>query len=280
MSNTPPLFKNFGKSFTDLLDKKFDFDRDVKIKTTSVSGVSFETTVRASSKSSDFIGLFKGIFKRPDFGTVETNLTTDGKVKVSLEMDKIRPGLVAKLTSELDTANIDMGYSREYVATSVGVTAKQNNYYLDESLALGYEGLSIGTALKYNVNSSVIEDFNVGTKFAQPDFTIALKTAESQQKITGSYIHNVSPDVVVGGCFAYNLNPKTPSNVLSLVASYALDRDASAKVKFSSNGILTGAWEQRVFNPKLKIGLATEYLLKNQSPTLEKLGCTFTFGDN
>jgi len=281
MSNNPPLFKNFGKSFNDLVDKKFEFDRDFKVKTLSQSGVTFETTARSSTKSSDFIGLFKGIFKRTDVGTFEANINTEGKAKLSVEADKLKPGVVLKLCAEQDPmANIDVSYSREYFAGSAGITVKQNNYFLDESLAVGYDGLSVGTALKYNVNSASIEDLNVGTQYAQPDFTASLKTADYQQRIVGSYIHNVSQDVVVGGSFSYNPSSKPPSNVLSLASSYALDRDTSAKVKFSSNGALTGAWEQRVFNPKLKLGLAAEYLLKNQSATPEKFGFSFTFGDN
>jgi len=282
MSNVPPLFKNFGKSFNDLLEKKFDFDRDVKVKTVA-SGLTFETTARASTKSlaNDFLGLFKGTYKRPDVGTFEANLSTDGKGKFSVEADKVKPGLVVKLTGELDqTVNFDVGFSREHFAGSAGLTLKQNDIFLDESISLAYEGLSIGSALKYNLNTATIKDIDFGTQFTQPDFTVALKAQENQQKITASYIHTVNPDVVVGGAFTFNFNPKSPSNVMSLVSSYSLDRDTSAKFKLSSNGFLTGAWEQRVFNPKLKFNAAAEYALKNQSAVPEKFGFGFTFGDN
>jgi len=281
MSNHPPLFKNFGKSFSDLLDKKFDFDTDVKVKTSSAaSGLTFETTARSSTKSSDFIGLFKGVYKRADVGTIETNFDTNGKAKFSFEADKFRPGFVAKFIAEQDPIfGVDLGYTREYAAVSAGLTSKQNNYYLDSSLSLGYEGLSVGAALKANVNTSAIEDFNIGTQYSQPDFTVALKTSDMQQKVLGSYIHNVNPDVTVGGSFAYNMSPKSLSNVLSLVTSYALDRDTSAKLKFSSNGTVTGAWEQRLFNPKVKVNLAAEYLLKSQGVTPEKIGLGLSFGD-
>lgn len=277
MSHQPPLFKNFGKGIKDLLEKKFDFDRDLKVKT-STGGLAFETTGRSQSKGGDLVGLLKTTYKRGDFGTFELENDTLGKGKVSIEADKYRKGLAVKLTGDLaPTAGLDASYSQEYVSASAGVTHSFNKTTaFDASGALGYDGLFVGGALKWDKVKQDFDDFNTGVEYAQPDFTLTLKTTDRTNKVNLSYLHSVNPDVSVGASFGYDL--KTINSKLNLVGSYALDRDTTTKAKFSSDGLFTAALEQRLYNPKLKYGAAAEFDLK-QLPAPAKFGLNITLGD-
>lgn len=281
MSHNPPLFKNFGKSYKDLIEKKFEFNREVKVKTTTLNGVTFESAGRAG-KASDYTGALKVTYKRSDFGTVETEVDTDGNGKASVEADQLKKGVVVKFSGTQALAgNVDVAYRREYAAVSGGVSISSKATALDASGAVGYDGLFVGGAVKYDGTQQLCSDYNAGAEYAQPDFTVTVKTTDRAEKVTASYVHNLNPDVSVGAGFNYNIaNTQRLDASLALVGSYAIDRDTTVKGKFVSTGTFTAALEQRLYNPKLKYGLAGEFNLKNQSAVPEKFGFALTFGEN
>jgi len=282
MSNVPPLFKNFGKSLKDLIEKKFDFNREVKVKTTTASGVTFESTGRSTSKNNDFSGLVKTTYKRPDFGVFELELDTDGKAKYSAENDQLRKGVVVKLSGDQDpTGTLDVSYRQEYLATSAVLQLSRNTTSVETTAAIGVDGLYVGGQVKYDVNAQTVSDYNAASEYTQLDHTVTVKTADSGDKLALSYIHNVNPDVQVGGQFEYRVSSVSALNsLLTAVGSYNVDRDTVLKGKFNSQGIVTTAIEQRIFNPKLKYGLTTEFNARHHSALPERFGVSVTLGEN
>lgn len=282
MAFTPPLFKNFGKSLKDLVEKKFDFNREVKVKTSTSAGVVFESTGRSTSKGNDFSGLVKTTYKRPDFGTFELELDTDGKAKYSAENDQLKKGVVVKISGDQDpTGTLDASYRQEHFALSGVAQVSRNVTTAEVTGVIGVDGLSVGGQCKYDVNAQAVSDYNTGSEYSQPDFTVTVKTADSADKLAISYIHNISPDVAVGGQFEYRVSSVSAlSSLLTAVGSYNVDRDTVVKGKFNSQGIVTGALEQRLFNPKLKYGLTTEFNARHHSALPERVGVSVTFGEN
>jgi len=281
-SAPPPLFKNFGKSLKDLLEKKFEFNRELKVKTSTSNGLTFESTGRAG-KGGDFTGILKTTYKRTDFGTTEVELDTDGKAKASIEADKLAKNFVAKVNTDQDrVTSLDLSYRHEYFSDNLIVTADKKAPTVEGTAVVGVDGLSVGAQAKYDfAGSGSLKDYNAGAEYSQPDFTLTARTADSTDKIRLGYFHIVNSDINVGGQYEVNLTSISPvtSHLFTVCSSFAIDRDTLVKGKFDSRGIVTGALEQRLYNPKLKYNLAAEFNTR-QSIVPDKFGISFTLGDS
>jgi len=276
-----PLWKSFGKSINDLLSQKYDFERQAKFKTLTKSGLTFETTAR-TSRASEYAGALRTIYTRPDYGIFDVELDTEGYVNFSTEADQLAKGVVLKISgNHVPVYGVDVTYRRENLSTSAGVSQSKKGFALDGTAAVGQDGLSVGAQGRYDLTDHAVTDYNAGVEYAQPDHTIAVKTANSASKLALSYVHTLNPDFTVGGQFVYNLASVSPvTSELTVGTSYVVSRDTLVKSKFSSGGIVTAALDQRLFNPKLQLGLAAEFDARHQSLTPERFGVSLTFGDH
>jgi len=276
---TPPLFKNLGKGLKDLIEKKFDFNRDVKVKTTTQNGISFESTGRAN-KGGDINGILKTTYKRSDFGTIEAEFDTDGKAKASIEADKVSKGLVIKTATDHDfTTSIDAAYSQGYLAVN-GILSSGKKTTVETSAVFGHEGLSAGLQDTFDIKQAAIIDYNVGGEYTQGNYTVTVKTSDAAENINLGFLYNVNADNTVGGAIKYGLSGKDQSRFLATaVYSTVLDRDTTLKAKLDTDGAVTGALEQRLSNPKVKYGLTSQFNWRNPSLIPDKFGLSVGFGD-
>jgi len=175
----PPLFKNFGKSLADLFKEQFDFKKQVKVKTTTTSGLTLTSSAETSSKAGEFQGNLKATHKAPDLGTFEAEINTAGTTKYSVKADKLTKGLAVKLSGdEKPAGRVEIDYAQELFAASVNVDVAKDSTAGEVAGVLGMDGLSVGGQVKYDFIRQALADFNAGAEYAQADFTATVKTTE------------------------------------------------------------------------------------------------------
>jgi len=280
MSNFPPFFSSFGKLYSDLSTKNYDTDRQVKIKSTTQSGVTFETSVKTASKTSDYSGFLKTIIARAGFGTIETEFGTDYSGKFRVENDQWKKGVVGTLRGEQSLTNphlsAELSYRREYAAVSAEYLYKGQSSYINLSDSLGYEGLSVGGSLGFKVDTSKVESYDIGAEYSKPNQTFAVKTLNSIKSVTASYIHNLNPDTTIGGNVDYGID--TQAWKAGAGVSLNCDRDTTVKFKVSTDRKAAFALEQRLGIPRMKLGFSSEYSF-DKAPVPERFGLSLGFGE-
>jgi len=279
MAYTPPLFKNFGKSYSDLTTKNFDNDRQAKVKTTTQNGVSFETTIRTPKKIDNYSGTIRAIFPRLSFGTFEAELCTDYSGKFSLENDQWKKGFIGKASVEQTTANpalkTEASYRREYAAVSAE-HKYQNQHQLKFSGALGYEGLAVGGEGTFKVDTGKVDSYDIGAEYSKLAHTFGVKTKDTIRSVTASYFHNLNADVNVGAHVESLIG--TQNWKVGAALSETFDRDTTVKLKVASDRTAGFALEQRLANPKMKIGFSSEYNF-DRAPVPDNFGLSFGFNE-
>lgn len=279
MSDTP-LFKNFGKSYSDLIEKKYTFNREFKAKTTTTNGVSFEVTGKTTNKAGDYAGSLKLTQKNDLLGALEAEFDTDARVKGSVEYGKVKNTVIKVTGDQSLNFGLDANYRTKKVAVSSGVNYSPAKTFLDASAAYGQDGISVGGAVKADALTQTISDYNGGVELAGSNYTLAVKSSDKATKVTTSLYYTVNPDITVGAAFLYSLDQPEKNNSYSIASAFNFDRDTSAKVKLSSTGTITAALEQRLANPKVKLGLTGEYgAMKDFNYAPNRFGLSLGFGD-
>jgi len=273
----PPLFKKFGQGVKDLFTEQFEYKKYAKVKTSTSSGVALETTGEALK--GDFAGNLKSSYKQADIGTFETELNTSGAAKFTVKADKLTKGLTVKASvDEKPVGKLEVDFAQEFYSASFGVDASKDTTAVEGGASVGFDGLSVGGAVKYDIVGQNLADYNSGVEYTQPDFTATVKTTNQADRVQAAYLHKVSGDLTLGGLFGYDI--VTGKRLLTFGSNYKLDADRSTKVKVDTDGILSAVLENRVPKSRAKIVLSSEFNLRNQSATPEKVGVGIIFGDD
>jgi len=274
----PPLFKNFGKGLRDLFKEQFDYRKTVAIKSSTANGVTLETTGEAQ-KGGDYGGKVKATYKQADVGTFESEFNTSGATTYSVKADKLAKGLTIKASGdEKPAGKLDVDYAKEFYAVSLGVDVARDSTAVESAGVVGFDGLSTGGSVKYDISGQQLSDYNAGVEYTQPDFTATVKTANQADKVSLSYLHKVSGDMTLGGLFHYDI--VSGKRVLTAGGSYRIDDANSSKLKADSEGILSTVLEHRLRKALAKVVLSSEFNLRNQSAVPEKFGVAVNFGDD
>ena len=131
--------------------------------------------------------------------------------------------------------------------------------------------------MKYDTTAQKVSDYNAGAEYSMSDFTATVKTTDQADKISASYIHAVDVSTSVGALFTYDV--PSSDRVFTLGAAHSVDRDVVVKGKINSNGILDLYYEQRLYNPVVKVSLSGEWNARNQSTVPSKAGIGLQFGE-
>jgi len=276
----PPLFKKFGQSLTDLFKEQFEYKKQLKIKTTTASGVSLQSGAEVVGKTgADFAGHVKSTYKQADIGTFETELHTLGSAKYSVKADRLTKGLTIKASGdEKPAGKVEIDYAQEYFSSSFNVDVSKAATSVEAAGVVGFDGLSVGGQFKYDITGQRPSDFNAGAEYAQPDFTVTVKTTEQANKIATSYLHKLSPQLTVGAQFAYDI--ESSKRLATVGGSYRIDAFSFTKLKVDTNGVLATVLEHRLPNPRVKLIFSSEYNAKQLSSVPEKVGLSLNLGDD
>lgn len=278
MSFVPPTFGDFGKSVKDLLKKKFDYNYEVATKHKASKGVTVEASGKGAGGS--VTGATKVNYKSKDFGSVEVKLNTTGKEKdqsAKVTLNQLGDGLEVVLSGDARPAGkAEVTYAQDFFTGNLTVDSNGSNASFVGSGVIGHDGLSVGAEVQASSSGSV-DDYNVGCQYAQPDFTMSLKTANSSEHITASYFQKVSGSTQVGTQFFHN--PEKDVRELTFGLQHTLDADTTVKTKVNSNGVLAAAIEHRLNQGPL-LGVAGSFNLLSKDPlAAQQFGISLKFGD-
>jgi voltage-dependent anion channel protein 2 len=274
----PPLFKRFGKGLSDLFKEQFEYKKYIKVKSSTNNGVALETTGEAL-KSGDYSGNLKATYKQSDIGTFEAELNTSGATNYSVKADKLTKGLTVKVSGdEKPAGKLEVDFAQEFYSTSLGVDVSKDTTSVDGAGVIGFDGLSVGGAVKYDATAQALSDYNAGVEYTQSDFTATVKTTNQADRVQTSFLQKVNPDLTFGGLFSYDII--SGKRVLTVGGSYKVNEDNTAKLKADSEGIVSSVLEARLRKSSAKLLLSAEHNLRNQTTVPEKFGLGLIFGDD
>jgi len=274
----PVTFKKLGKNTADLIKQKFNFTRQLKIRTTTSNDIQITTTGTAN-KDGDFSGSVNAQYKAKDVGTFKSELSTSGATELTAEVDKLYKGFVFRLVgTDAPKATADVEYSQDMFAGTLNLESSKNTTILGASGVIGFDGVSVGGEVKFDSKANEVSDFNVGVEYSQTDFTGTVKTRDKADNLDVSWYNKVNPDLQVGGITTYNFLNRNWK--LTGVVSYALDDKTNVKAKADSAGVVAAVVEQRLSNPNVTVRLSTEFNAKKNTTMPEKFGAAAFFGES
>jgi voltage-dependent anion channel protein 2 len=283
-SFVPPLYSKLGKSLSDLLKKKFEYDSKIN----SRNAVNQELTVESAAnltEKGNYGGNVKTTYKNKDFGEVEGEVSTTGLLTGSVKATKLADNLTVTLSgSERPSGKLLAEYQKEYFAVSGQVEHNADTTKLEGTAVVGFDGFSVGGQARYDTATSDLEDYNAGAEYTHDDFTATLVTTERADKLVASYFHKIKNrtaglKTAVGGRFEYDLTKQANNRVLTIGVEHDVDAASNFKAKVDSNGSIAGVVEHRLNNPSVKLAFAAQWSGKNKTTTPERFGVALNFGD-
>jgi len=283
MSFVPPLYTKFGKTYSDLIKKKYDFRHSVGHKD-KVDNMTLETALIAADSGA--VGKVK-LETKHGWGEMEFNLETDGSVlDAKVKHTKLKPGLSVQITSNgvKQTAQVLSEYSRENVSASLQIDGAADSTKVSTSVAVGRDGISAGVSAAYHVQSSQLEEYSAGVEYAAKHYTTTL-VAKSKAKATCvslSYFRNLSnPNPALksqlGANFDFNIAKSTYG--VTLAADHQVSKDLSVRAMADNEGTVKAHLERRLDNPQLKATFSSQWSLPKRSSAPDKVGLGLTFGE-
>jgi hypothetical protein len=276
MAFVPPLFKKLGKTVTDLFKDPFETKKQLKLKSTTANGVTLESTLEAQ-KNGEYGGSAKSTFKQADIGTIEAELATSGSTKYSVKAEHLSDGLTVKLSGdEKPAGKVEVDYAREYFSLSSTVDVSKDSAVIEEAGVLGYDQLAVGGAIKFNVNTSKIVDFNVGAEYSQPDYTVTVRTSDQASKLGTSYLHKFK-ETTLASIFSYDVDKG--HRALGVLGQFNLgSKHENITTKVNTDGTLGLAFEHGLPQYHAKLRISTDHNLKSAAAA-PVYGFTLSVGD-
>jgi len=294
MSFVPPFFSKFGKSYSDLAKKKYDYEVTAKTVNKAPQGLTIETS--GLFHESSVSGKSKVTMKDKAFGETEVEVhTASGKFTTQVKANKFMDGATATLSGGYCPPSgnskktgfygkLEADYAQDFFAGQATFKLSDQESPLGPSGDLsgsgviGFQGLSAGGEAAFNLSASKLTDYNLGVQYQAGDFTSTLKTAKCADVINASWYYKANRNYQVGAQFS--TNPFVGSKQITFASQYQVDVDTTAKVKADSNGVIAAAVEHRLQNPKLKVNVAAQFQAVGQGvPRATKFGLGATFGD-
>jgi len=278
-----PLYNKLGKSFSDLLKKRFDYNSKVSVRNAVTSDVTIESSASLTEKG-NYSGAVKATYKNRDFGEVESEANTDGLLTGQIKATKLVDNLTLTVSgTERPSGKVLAEYQQDYFSVSGQVEHNSETTKLEATAVVGFEGFSVGGQARYDTATSDLEDYNAGAEYTHDDFTATLVTTDRADKLVASYFHKMKNrgglKSAIGGRFEYDLTKQSNNRLLTIGAEPEIDSATTAKGKIDSNGSIAALVEHRLDNPSIKLAFAAQWSGKNKSTTPEKFGVGVFFGD-
>jgi voltage-dependent anion channel protein 2 len=275
MGKGATIFKDLGKTCSDLLSKDYKVGKtSVEVKTTQ-QGVTLTPTVNLNETTS---GSLKAKYNFLPWVSTEVVLDTSGKTDVTIEaQDVLTGGLTLSAECKLggasgmlSSANLIADYKADSVTCKTSFDPLKNDFSAASTFAIS--DLTLGGSVDYCTRMRSVQKYGVACQFVQPDFTVAASCKDSKgaKSVAASYYHNVSRDMQLGVALERALGKKKDVNI-EFGCAYKLDKDTSCKAKVDSNGFLSASYKQQISN-LTQLTLCTSVDTVNLSNSKPKLG--------
>jgi voltage-dependent anion channel protein 2 len=300
----PPTFGNLGKSFRDLVKKKYDFDNVLKITTRTDFGLTLTTSGKVYKDK--IAGATKAVYVDKSFGEVEGEVDAgSGKVWGKVTLTRLLKNAKFILNGGFDPTSKDplvkdshsikaeAEYRKDFVSGSGGVLVGDEGKGgaaagVEAAGVIGFDGLSVGGQIKLKLDNSQqnVSDYNVGAQYEHKDFVATLLTEFQGDVLRFSWFHRVGKDYNLGAElisdeFDHLAKPTDPRRrVLTLASEYQVDIDTLVKAKVNNFGEISAVVEHRLSNPNVIVGAAAQFKAEGSSRlTASQFGLSVSFGE-
>lgn len=278
----PSKFKDVGKAANDLINNDYCFDRKLKLKTKSASGVTLTTegTLKpkgVSGKLTAEFSPFEGI------NIKKLGVTTDGRFQTEAALLNAVDGVTFTVKAE-DGADkppagelcVDYKHDSCTVNGSVDV-CDLNGPTLYGASTFAYDKFTVGGEVRYNTGfdstdgAPSVVDYNAVAAFDGGDFVASVSTKKKLSNASVSVHQSYSKDVQLAT--TYNHGAK----LLTVGGIYNLDSATKLQGKMNSNGIVSANAIQKV-GAGVKLISSVEVDAKNFSSDSHKFGLQLVLG--
>jgi len=276
-----PTFGTFGKTANNLLNQKFeepkdDFRNQASIKTQSNGFVITSTAVNADDNKVNAKVNVKYSDKSFGEGTIEYN--TAAKIKSTLKLSKLQPGLVVSGDCELAQSKLNGKVTAEYIQSPIAATTEyiSAKNTIQQTLVYGSDGISVGGSVIANVADPSDLKPHVGVQYEDGNLIGTLTHDIKAQLYQLTIFHRVNPEFQIASKF---LNDAKGGNSLALGIQYKLNASTVVKGKTvvlnDGQHAYYGYIQHRMGQPNVNVGISTQY----KSDKTSKFGINLEFGD-
>jgi len=234
-------------------------------------------------------GAVKTKYKNKDFGNIEGEIDTAGKLSGELALTTLTKGVeVTFKATDAPTGKLSVQYKQENVAATAGVhvsNAKSVATKVDATLVAGFDNFSVGGQVEYDTaakdGSGDFSDYNFGSEYSTPDYTVTVKTTTRAQTLVGAYFYSLPGrgklPASVGAQLEWNL--LTNARTLTVGTEAAIDEHTAVKAKINNDFNVGAVVEHRLSNPLMRLALSANWDATKRSSVPERFGVAVTFGD-
>lgn len=283
------LYKDIGKKANKTLSDDYDFNRKLKVKTTTANGITFTTEgTMAANKS------------------ILAKLTAQSKCKVmGVGLDKVEVNTHGRITAETSVANamvdgLKVTFKAEDGSTKNAAGAKYkpsaklggeyrhgSNFILSKdfdfasnnatfSSVFAYENFQFGAQGAYSLDKTALTDKNVALTYVCSDMAVAVATKKNMGNVTTSFHHVMPSKNIVYGA-ALDTDVKSQSNLLTVGGRYSPDSESTFLGKVNSEGIVSLGLVQKI-KSDVSLTVSANIDAKNIEGENHKFGMGLTLG--
>jgi len=302
----PARFSKSGSASSDVFSKKYSYENTFKT-VYGTSNATFEASIISApsvaadgvTKTRNVRGYIKDTYRHGPYtfeGEVHTDANRESKYVIK------RPCLFVKglnwtfthstVDGELKSKNDPYGaltlegeYTRDHLYATALVKSNGTRHLVKPSLAVGFDGVSVGGAATVDVSAQALTDYNLGAQYAASNgYTAAFFTKNKAENVTLSLFKSQGSNQQAAQ-LSTDLSLKKP--VLSVGLQQSLDNStvfkAKADVQVLSRDVEVAATlEHRLASPQAAIAVSASVKpdFRAFAPqTVSNFGASFTFGD-
>jgi hypothetical protein len=247
-----PIFKDFDKSVTDLLNDDFDSKFTLKVKSAGPFNTTLTTTTQFDPKSNKLVPKLALKWAHPSRFTLDKfELSSDCKTTVETSLSEAFPGLKVEFKgNECDKADLSVNYVHSLATVTAELDV--NNFSNFKTSVNGGQGpFTLGASADLKIAKSTVDSttFAVGAGYTQPKlFFVGVRANKNFADFSGLFSYVVNKDATIAG--VVNHGVKGPNATLATV--YKCNPETVIKVKANTCGVFSASVKQ-AFEKKFSV---------------------------
>jgi len=269
---------------------RVQLQHSVSTRRVTKNGIGIETGLKPGS-GSEFSGFVNADYSTLTGMDMHGKLATNGSVEGKLGLNKVGglAGLLLNIKASQSVIGpgglIGLEYTNPVYSLGLHLHGEtplaqprqfRTSFETTGSLNVGGTGVSVAGQTKVGLTGGELLEYNVGAEYGHGPSTFTLSTAKKFESLIASYFVKAVPSVDLG----VTVDASLPTGVgtLAVGSEYRLDRDTTLKVKADTDRLVSTSVEHRLFNPMLRMGVASEIDVKSGLEA-NRFGLSLTLGD-
>jgi hypothetical protein len=240
-----PVFKDFDKSASELINDDFDSKYTLKIKSAGPEGTNITTNTNYDAKDGSLAPKLSVKWAHDNgFSLDKLEFSKDCKMNVETSLTKVAPGLKLEFKgNDTDKADLLMTYKMPKL-TVTGEYDIHSFSSAKASISSGHGSISAGGSIvaKFGKGLESITP-SIGVGYTAPDLFVGLRANSLLKNPSYSGIASYSgirKDIVLAG----SASMKGNDTVAALVTQYVCNPSTTIKVKADTKGVLAASVKQ------------------------------------